>query len=250
MKCSPLSEFPLSCSATNPKYLEFEMLRPYERVFASNHAIVQSKATAMGQASAHAHHGELVQGKFRFRGRLIDALVTLPIMGKCSAATFFPFAESTSITVIPPSRHKARRAATIALEYLGASGGGTLVIDSSIPLKWGMGSSTADVVAAVRAVAFATGNVLMESEIASLAVRAEGASDPIMLADKPCLFAHREGFVLELLEGASPAFTVMSVVPRGLACGLDTLSLSGICQRRFKSDPPGMRLFSWTVLRR
>ncbi|VVE58917.1 L-threonine kinase [Pandoraea horticolens] len=204
------------------------MLRSYDAPFEFNRPTIPSGIIPIGRASVHAHHGELVQGRFRFRGRLIDALVTLPIAGKGSAATFFPVADSASIKVIPPSRKKAQRAARIALEYLGVCSGGTLVIDSSIPLKWGMGSSTADVVAAVKAVAEATGHRLMESEIAALAVRAEGASDPIMMSAKPCLFAHRDGFVVEILEGAAPAFVVMSVVAHELASGLDTLSLPKI----------------------
>lgn len=204
------------------------MFRSYTGALTPTHPTLSVRGVASGKASAHAHHGELVQGRFRFRGRLIDALVTLPIASKGSHATFVPSEDVAEVAVVPPTRKKAQRAAILTLSYLGVKGGGTLVIDSSIPLRWGMGSSTADVVAAVRAVAFATGHTLMESEVASLAVRAEGASDPIMISNSPCLFAHRDGFVVELLEGVAPAFVVMSVVPNELADGLDTLNLPKI----------------------
>lgn len=200
------------------------MLYAYEGLPFPERKII-SNDIIKGQATSNAHHGEVIQGRFRFRGRLIDALVTLPISEKGSSAIFFPSTDSTSLQVIPPYRQKSKRAASITLEYLGIRTGGTLVVDSSIPLKWGMGSSTADVVASVKAVALASGHALFDSEIAALAVRAEGASDPTMLLTKQCLFAHRDGFVLELLEGAIPRFVIMSIISHQLADGVDTLSL-------------------------
>lgn len=190
--------------------------------------ITNSLTGLAGQAYVEAHHGELLQGRFTVRGKYVDALVTLPVSSRGSRATFFPDDNKLEVIVLPPSKAKAKCAALITLAYLGAKIGGTLVLDSSIPMRWGMGSSTADVVASILSVSRALNTPLKESEVASLAVRAEGASDPIMFSGKQCLFAHRDGIVIERLAEDTPEFLVISVICRELFDGLDTLSLPQI----------------------
>ena len=94
-----------------------------------------------------------------------------------------------------------------------------------IPVGLGMGSSTSDVIAAVRAVADAHGvQALRRETVARLAVRAERASDPLMLDGRPLLFAQREGRVLEILGAALPPLVVVGCTLGG-GRPVDTLAL-------------------------
>jgi uncharacterized protein involved in propanediol utilization len=176
-----------------------------------------------GVGRAIAHHGELLQGVFESEdGRLHRGLITLPFAGQQAVATF-RVREDGSVRTRPAKRSKAGRAVAITLEHLGLAGtGADLTIDSSIPIGHGYGSSTADVVAAIRAVACAAGITLRQSTICELAIAAEGASDAIAYGNDAVLFAHREGRILEHFGGEFPPFVVV-----GFRVGkpIDTLQL-------------------------
>ncbi|MFE4264075.1 GHMP kinase [Streptomyces sp. NPDC056883] len=185
-----------------------------------------------GAGQAPCHHGEILQGVFLdAAGRRCAALVTLPMAGPGSSAVFVrrPGTEPEALTVAPADRTKAARAAVLAVaECARRTGqppcGGELRLTGEIPVGLGMGSSSSDVIAAVRAVADSYGLRLEPSTVAGLAVRAELASDPLMLGGRPVLFAQREGRVLEVLGPALPPLVVV-----GCALGggkpVDTLSL-------------------------
>ncbi|MEO9338574.1 kinase [Mesorhizobium sp. SB112] len=159
----------------------------------------------VGTGQATAHHGELVQGVFEnASGGLQRGLVTLPLDRIRSLAKFKPSADAR-IDVIPPDRTKAKKAARLTLKHMACSQiGGELTITSSIAVGHGYGSSTADVVAAIRAVAAAHGIKLRRSTICQLAVAAEGASDAITYEDQAILFAHRDGSIIEHFNGPLP----------------------------------------------
>jgi mevalonate kinase len=70
-----------------------------------------------------------------------------------------------------------------------------LRIASDIPMGHGYGSSTADVIASIRAAAAALGTKLLPSAISRLAVAAEIAADAIAFEAEALLFAQREGLV-------------------------------------------------------
>lgn len=160
-----------------------------------------------GTGGCGAHHGELLQGWFAdASGDVRPGLVTLPVPGCAVRAVFTP--GGGDVTVSPPDRAKARRAARLAARAVGGSGG-DLVLDSTVPTGLGMGSSTADVVAAVRAVADAHDVVPSPRTVARIAVAAEAASDPLMFDGRPRLFAHRDGDVLEDLGAALPPLLVL-----------------------------------------
>ncbi len=186
-----------------------------------------------GRGSSPAHHGEVLQGVFEDAGgRLVRALVTLPCGGFGSEACFE--SGTGDLTVEPVDRSKARRAALRTMRHLGnargASGecGGRLSVSGGAPVGWGMGSSTSDVVASIRAVADSSGEELVPEAIARLAAEAEGASDPVMFGDRALLFAHREGRIVEDLGGKLPPLEVVGVCCDSDSSGaVETLDLPG-----------------------
>lgn len=186
-----------------------------------------------GTGYASCHHGEILQGVFLdARGRRCAALVTLPLtgLGTRADAVLRPGAPPGSHSVDPPDRTKALRAATLALRECrarrpqAALGAVELRLSGDVPLGLGMGSSSSDVIAAVRAVADACGLRLPSRTVARIAVRAERASDPLMLDGRPLLFAQREGRVLEVLGDALPPAVVVGCA-LGAGRPVDTLSL-------------------------
>lgn len=187
-----------------------------------------SMSRRVGTGTCSAHHGELLQGVFPDSGgRATPALVTLPCPLFHARATFWPEIDQT-VRAKPRSgdqdQGKARRAAEATLRYLGHSGwGGSIVIDSDIPRSRGLGSSTADVLATIRAVTDAAGVRLHSHDLSIIAVEAEHASDPLMYG-KPVLFAHRHGFVLEALPGVIPSIRVLGFDTQPGGPGIDTLA--------------------------
>jgi uncharacterized protein involved in propanediol utilization len=167
----------------------------------------------VGIGYASAHHGELLQGMFDDgTGRIRRALVTLPLPGLGSRAVFYPSDYHWGI-VGTPELTKVRRAAILALREFTAHPspvkGGQVEIASDVPRGIGMGSSTSDVTATIRAVADYHGVSLSAEDVARLAVMAECASDSIMIDDRVVLFAHREGVVLETLGQRLPPMVVV-----------------------------------------
>ncbi|MFB7369277.1 GHMP kinase [Streptomyces sp. NPDC056222] len=185
-----------------------------------------------GTGCAPCHHGEILQGVFLDAdGRRCAGLVTLPMAGPGSSAEFVPHPGTApdALTVAPADRTKAAQAAVLAVaECAERAGlpccGGELRISGDIPVGLGMGSSTSDVIATVRAVADAYGLRLAPETVARLAVSAELASDPLMLDGRPVLFAQREGRVLEVLGPALPPLVVVGCTLGGGA-PVDTLAL-------------------------
>ena len=179
----------------------------------------------VGFGRAMAHHGELLQGVFEGAdGRLHRGLITLPFASQQSMVTFWP-EEQGEIRTRPMDRKKAARAAALTLDHLGiADVGGVLTIESNIPVGYGYGSSTADVMAAIRAAAAAAGATLRRSNVCRLSVEAEGASDAIAYGDQAVLFAHREGCILEHFGDDYPPLLVVGFQTDS-AHRIDTLGL-------------------------
>jgi uncharacterized protein involved in propanediol utilization len=164
----------------------------------------------LGTGRAGAHHGELIQGVFEDEsGRLHRGLVTLPLRHMSSRA-IFRFGDKPGVEVVPPEKMKAATAALLTLKHLDCHClSGLLRVESTIPVGHGYGSSTADVVASIRAVADALGVALPPSVISRLAVEAERASDAIAFEDQAVLFAQREGIVIEHFGDALPPLSLV-----------------------------------------
>ncbi|WP_284581480.1 GHMP kinase [Streptomyces sp. 2P-4] len=150
--------------------------------------------------------------------------------GSSAVFTIRPGTDPQAPTVAPAGRTKAARAAALAVaECARRAGlppcGGELRLAGDIPAGLGMGSSTSDVIAAVRAVADAYGTRLPAGAVARIAARAAGpACDPLVPDGRPVLFAQREGRVLEVLGTALPPLLVVGC-DLGGGAPADTLAL-------------------------
>lgn len=185
------------------------------------------QADRIGVGYAPAHHGELLQGVFEDpTGRLHRALVTLPQPRMGSKAVFRPGRDGT-VTINRPELTKALRAAECTLRELAGQPtgprGGHVEISSDVPCGLGMGSSTSDVTATIRAVADYLGVAMPPEDVGRLAVLAEAASDSIMISERVVLFAHRDGVVLETLGYRLPPMIVVGCDTEPGGRGVDTL---------------------------
>ncbi len=164
----------------------------------------------VGRGSSIGHHGEIFQGVYvNASDRIQRGLVSLMSGLFRAEAVFYP-SSSSGITVTPTWKMKAARAVQLALEHCQVGQhGGRLFLWNNIPPSWGLGSSTSDVTASIRAVSDAFGRTLSPRAVAELAVKAEIASDSIMYTDRAVLFAQREGLVLEEFSQQLPPFEVL-----------------------------------------
>lgn len=178
-----------------------------------------------GHGSAIGHHGEILQGVFEDSlGHLRRGLVTLPCNIFRSECTFAPDT-SGMITLNPVGRHKARQAVELTLVCCDLVGwGGKLTLDSNIPQRWGLGSSTCDITASIRAIGSAFHLELSPTLIADIAVKAEKASDSVMFGSHAVLFAHRDGIVIEDFGNHLPSLEVVGFNTDQTGKGIDTLN--------------------------
>lgn len=188
-----------------------------------------NNGSAHAAGSAVAHHGEILQGVFHDdKGQLRRALVTLQCLDWKSNATFYPSSGQVDITCTP-GMWKARRAAMLSMTEFSTDRspvtGGYMEIFSDVPRGIGMGSSTADVTAAIRAIADFHGATPTAEEIGRIAVLAECASDPVMIDDRVVLFSHREGVVLETFGPRLPPMIVVGCDADPGTGTIDTIAL-------------------------
>lgn len=196
-------------------------------------ALHQPASVLKGTGRCRAHHGEILQGVFPGGdGRLHRGLITMP-QPDYYATAVFTAGTIDGVQVCPLFKAKAKRAAELALRHLEVgTGSWRLYLSGGPPVGLGMGSSTGDVVATIRAVADFFDRPLAESEVAVLAVRSEVASDAVMF-DRPVLFAQREGVVLEEYTCDLPALRVLSINTDQAGGGVDTTAFT---PARYDSD--------------
>jgi uncharacterized protein involved in propanediol utilization len=169
------------------------------------------KTSHTGKGRSIAQHGELFQGQIEDSESVHRrCLVSLPCRSMYSEVTYRPDM-SGEYRVLPAHKKKTRTVVELAVAFMHLPyTGGEIVVESTVPEAKGCGSSTADCVAAVHAVADAAGRTLEEHEVARIVVQAEVASDNFMF-ERAVLFAHREGMVLEDYAKAFPKFEVLGV---------------------------------------
>lgn len=170
------------------------------------------RSEAVAVATAIGHHGEILQGAFRDRhSKLHRGLLTLTFPYVRSMAVAARSSDA-SVALKTAGRSKALRAAQLLFDSEQRPGFGISIrLVSNIPIGFGLGSSTADVVSSIRACAKLLGRELSGTEVFRLAVEAETASDGTMFRGCARLVAHREGKVLEKLDAHLPAFGLISV---------------------------------------
>lgn len=131
------------------------------------------------------------------------------------------------LRVRPKTHVKALKAARFTLQLLGhANRGGELSIRNRAPAGFGFGSSTADCLSTIRAVASALGRVLPAEAEARLTIAAEGASDSIMFdAARPALFSQCHGRILEAFHPGWPEMLLLGFCTASDGEGVDTASV-------------------------
>lgn len=147
-----------------------------------------------GIAVIAGHFGELVQGRLGRDGPV--ALVTLPCPALATEVRFTPTCRALEIRGA-----EAPQAAALARYLLAdwAPGtGGLLEIRRAAPPGAGAGSSTADLLGTLRAIAATFGQLPTPEEEAALCHLIEGAVDPLMYPEN-VLFASRTGQVVRRL---------------------------------------------------
>lgn len=163
-------------------------------------------------ASAISHHGEIIQGVFRDEmDRLHRGLVTLPFAPRHTIALARKMPER-GIEIEPTCKTKSLEAIRLFLHDRGYSEKGfKITLRSNIPDGFGLGSSTADIIASIRATARLLQLPAKPRDILKLAVRAESASDGTMFLKRPRLVCQREGEVLERFKQHLPPFSLISI---------------------------------------
>ncbi len=163
--------------------------------------------------NARGHFGELLQGIFCDRtGNLRRGLVTLYCDVRWSKVTL-RVQEGQGLVHTPPDKLKAKAAIRQYLLHLPQRDEVNIYadFDSNIPVGVGMGSSTSDIVASIRALDAAFGVESQPHHIAIMAVTAETASDSTMFDSRNVLFAQRDAAVLEEFPEPLPAMTILGV---------------------------------------
>jgi uncharacterized protein involved in propanediol utilization len=181
---------------------------------------------------AHGHAGEILQGSVERAGKVRRVLVSLPAPELLSRAVFhaLPFG---GLRVYPVWKWKARRAAELTLKTLGClAQSGIVELSSRIPACCGLGSSTSDCVAAIRAIAAHCETVCSPETIGEIAHQAEQSSDATMFDDCVVAFLHCEGQVLEVLGSALPRMRMLVAQPYGPA---ELVSTDSLCRPQYSA---------------
>ncbi|RAK13839.1 threonine kinase [Salipiger aestuarii] len=166
-----------------------------------------------GVGHCSGHFGELLQGRFSDgQGGSFRGLVTLSCRSVGSTARAIIVPGDGDIEA-PRGLSKVARAAQTYrnLHHVPRDQDFRIDIISSIPSGIGMGSSTADIVATVRALDQACGHLTGIDDLVALVLSVEEACDSTMLDHNVRLFAQRDGKVREEFGVRLPPFYVLGV---------------------------------------
>ncbi|MFE1787524.1 kinase [Streptomyces sp. NPDC059525] len=156
-----------------------------------------------GSGSAFGTFGELLQGALPHPQG--DFLVTFPL-ARWATAVFHP-EPGGRVRVRPAHKAKSRRVAEAVLAALGTADGGLLEVAGDLPEGKGLASSSADLVATVRAVGAAHGRAFTPAETEDF-LRGIEPADGVMY-DEIVAFHHREVRLGRRL-GVLPPLTVVA----------------------------------------
>lgn len=157
----------------------------------------------VGKGSCNGTFGELIQGVLGER----PFLVTLPIPKLISEAIFIPN-DSNGLFTGPVSKSKAITACEKLFQRYDVKGGGHLQFRSNIPLGKGMASSSADIVAAIRAAADSHSLLLTEEMISQIACEIE-PTDGVMY-EGAVAYDYMSGQLIDRF-GSLPPFVLIGI---------------------------------------
>ncbi len=179
----------------------------------------------VGKGSCNGTFGELMQGVLDER----PFLVSLPINALKSDATFIP---NTSYSHVIGSQKniKAIDACNSLLRLLQIKTGGILTIDSNIEPGKGMASSSADIVAAIRATADSFNLNITEEIISTIASNIE-PTDAVMYKESVS-YDYINGTLIENL-GEMPPFYLCAMDFGGV---VDTIAFNKFPKKYNRSD--------------
>ena len=140
-----------------------------------------------GVGVANGTFGELLQGALQNNDD--HFLVTLPIQ-KFSTARFIPDASAPRITVTPAHKTKSLKLVQKLLNHYSCAIGGHLTIESELPEGKGLASSSADLVATVRALEATLGHAI-PTELLLTVLRTIEPTDGVMYHEFVTFF-HRK----------------------------------------------------------
>jgi uncharacterized protein involved in propanediol utilization len=209
-----------------------------------------------GVGLSKGHFGEFLQGYFEDIDEVVDgkvkpkqdrASITVPLKvnlgltadpsDQASTEAVLPPAKTGSLAVFSPTpdsevsvdpsdRTLAKKAVNRILRTLKQQHmGGTLKIITNGGLSRGLGTSTADIVASIRAVTDSLRESVDKEKIGEIAATTEGASDGIMY-DEATLFVTTRGKVLERFIESCPRIEIVGFDLESGEGGIDTLDLS------------------------
>lgn len=179
----------------------------------------------LGKGSCNGTFGELVQGIIAER----PFLITLPIPSLRSEATFVPEPAVSGIRVVD-SKMKAKKAGESLLQLFGIRGGGYLEIHSNIPAGKGLASSSADMVAALRAIADSYSLPLTNEMISMIAAKVE-PTDGVMF-EEAVAYDYIHGQLIESF-GALPPFILVGI---DLGGAVNTIEFNQIPKEYSRED--------------
>lgn len=156
-----------------------------------------------GGGTAFGSFGELLQGVLPDGA---DFLVTLPI--DRGSRVRFRLDPGGELRVFPSHKWKARKLARMLMDAGGAGGGGTLIVDSELPVGKGLASSSADLVATARALGEVLGLDTSPAAIENWLRQIE-PTDGVMYPGVVA-FEHRQ-VRLRAILGPLPPVTVVAV---------------------------------------
>ena len=165
--------------------------------------------------SAPATFGELIQGREPITND--DFLVTFPITLN-SVAKFYGFKSSENLYVFPVRKRKSLKAAQLFLDRFNIKTGGILEISSDVREGKGLASSSADLVATLRALANYF-NVEMQAHDLFAIMRQIEPTDGVMFDDAVSFF-HRKVELKDVI-GRLPRICILAVDEGG---AVDTIS--------------------------
>lgn len=167
----------------------------------------------LGVATASGHHGELLQGPVRLHESIETALVILPDKRWHSRAHGKVTPHTGIEVATTPHKPKVVAAVTSVMDILGVKDARVeLSFTGFIPVSRGLGSSTTDMISALRCVGHALDLRIGAAEIARICHEVEGATDPTMFSTPEkllfLLFASRKSTTLRRFPGVLPDFVV------------------------------------------